>query len=185
VIPRAAAALLVIYSTLVIQRAMPDLPERIPTRFDIHGHPLSVSRPETIWLFLAAQALLVGLFLALPYLARRSPRWISLGQKRLNDFPAPLRNQILEIIEGACGWLAVAFAFFMALLIRGIIRAALEMRTGPSLGLILAFLGGLLAILGISVWKYLQVGRRAVPATAVGGTIGTVPRPPQAPPRKK
>ena len=156
---RTAAAILILYTTVVIQRAMPDLPERIPTRFDIHGHPASVSRPETLWLFLAAQALIVGLFLAVPYLARYFPQWVSLGKKRLSDFVPNLRDQILLLIDEACGWMAVGFALFMTILIRQMIRAAMDPRLGPSIWLIPLFLVALAAVLGVYAWRYTRLER--------------------------
>jgi uncharacterized membrane protein len=173
------AAILIFYSGMVIQRAMPDLPERIPTRFDIHGHPASVRRPETLWLFLAAQALIVGLFLAMPYLARRAPHQISLGGKRLSDFAASVREQILLLIEGACNWMAAGFALFMTILIRQIIAAAMEPRLGPSIWFILVFLVVLMAVLGYYAWKYIELDKNSSPAATTGGTANTYPQPPR------
>jgi uncharacterized membrane protein len=185
VIPRAASALFIVYSLVVIQRAMPWLPERIPTRFDIHGHPASVSRPESLWLFLAAQALMVGLFLAIPYLARRAPHLVSLGSKRLSDFVPHVRDQILGIIDGACGWLAAGSALFMTILIRQIIRAAMEPRPGPSIWLIVVFLIAFAAVLGFHVWRYAQLERNSRPASPLQGNLNKTPRDPRSPASKR
>lgn len=185
VIQRAATAILILYTSVVIQRAMPDLPERIPTRFDIHGHAASLSRPETLWLFLAAQALLVGLFLAMPYLARRVPHWVTLGGKRLSDFVPNLRDQIQLLIEGACGWMAVGFALFMTILIRQMIRAAMDPRQGPSIWLIPVFLVALTAILGVYVWRYIQLEKHSPPAGRLGGLINPTSQLPRNPGPKK
>jgi uncharacterized membrane protein len=185
VIKRAAAAILIFYSGLVIQRAMPDLPERIPTRFDIHGHPASVSRPETLWLFLAAQALIVGVFLALPYFVRRAPHQVSLSGKRLSDFVPNLRDQILLLIDGACGWMAVGFALFMTILIRQIIRAAIDPRQGPSIWFIPVFLVVLMAVFGYYAWKYIELDKNSAPVAPAGGIANTYPQPPRNPGSKK
>ncbi len=178
---RVVAAILIGYTALVIQRAMPGLPDRIPTRFDFHGHPASVSRPETLWLFLAAQALIVGLFLAVPYLARRAPHRVSLGSKRLSDFVPNLRDQILLLIDGACGWMAAGFALFMTILIRQIIRAAIDPRQGPSIWLIPVFLVALMAVLGVYGWRYMQLERHSAPVAEPRGVINTPSRFPRNP----
>ena len=180
-IQRAAVALLIIYSTLIVRRAMPDLPERIPTRFDIHGHPTGVSRPETLWLVLASQALVVGLFLLVPYLGRRLPHWVSLGNKRLSDFAPDLRHQILAVIDDACAWMAVGFALFMAMLIRGIVRAAIELKPGPSIWLVVFFVIACAGILGFYAWKYIELDRSAARASAARPPTSSAPPPPQGP----
>jgi len=185
VIQRALSAILILYTSVVIQRAMPDLPEQIPTRFDIHGHAVSTSRPEALWLFLAAQALMVGVFLALPYLARRAPHLITLSGKPLGDFAPHLRERIQLLIEGACGWMAVGIGLFMAILIRRVIRAALEMREGPSIWLIVVFLIALTAILGYHAWKYIELEKNSPPVTGPCGAINTASQPPRNPSRKQ
>lgn len=179
------AAILIGYTALAIQRAMPDLPERIPTRFDIHGHPASLSRPETLWLFLAAQAVIVGLFLAMPYLARRAPHRVTLGKKRLSDFVPNLRNQILILIDGACGWMAVEFALFLTILIRQMIRAAMDPRQGPSIWIIPVFLVALTAVLGVYAWRYVQLERHSAPVAALRGVTDSTSRSPRNPGPKK
>ena len=185
VIQRAMSAILILYTSVVIQRAMPDLPELIPIRFDIHGHPASASRPEALWLFLAAQALIVGVFLALPYFVRRAPHLITLSGKRLSDFVPNLREQIQGLIEGACGWMAVGIGLFMAILIRQIIRAAMDPRQGPSIWLIPVFLVVLTAVLGVYVWRYIQLERHSVPVAAPRGVINTASQVPRNPGPKK
>lgn len=164
---------------------MPDLPDRIPTRFDIHGHPASASRPETLWLFLAAQAVIVGLLLAIPYFARRAPHRVSLGKKRLSDFVPNLRNQILLLIDGACGWMAVGFALFLTILIRQMIRAAMDPRQGPSIWIIPVFLVALTVILGLYAWRYIRLERNAAPVAPMRGVTVSTSRPPRNPDPKK
>jgi uncharacterized membrane protein len=179
------SAILILYTSVVIQRAMPGLPEQIPTRFDIHGHPMSGGRPETLWLFLAAQALIVGVFLALPYVARRAPHLITLSGKPLSDFAPSLREQIQLLIEGACGWMAVGIGLFMAILIRQVIRAAMDPRQGPTIWLIPVFLVVLIAVLGYYAWKYIELDKNSAPVAAPRAEIDTTSQPPRNPGPKK
>ena len=176
---RAAAAILVIYSTLMIQRAMPDMPERIPTSFNFHGQPTSTSRPETLWLLLAAQALAVALLLAVPYLARHAPQWINLGRRRLSDFEPKVQGQILVLLEGASGWMAVALALFFVIMIRQLIGAAMDSSVKPSIWFIPVFLVGLLGILAYFTWKYTQLDKDPEPSSTPRGFGGTYPPSPR------
>ena len=185
VIQRALAAILILYTSVLIQRAMPGLPEQIPTRFDIHGHPMSGGRPETLWLFLAAQALIVGLFLLVPYIVRRAPHLITLSGKTLSDFAPNLRERIQLLIEGACGWMAVGIGLFMAILIRQVIRAAIDPRQGPTIWLIPVFLVVLIAVLGYYAWKYIELDKNSAPVAAPRGEIDTTSQPPRNPGPKK
>ncbi|MBI4166434.1 MAG: hypothetical protein HY508_11935 [Acidobacteria bacterium] len=180
-IQRVAAAILIVYSTLVIQRALPDLPERIPTRFDLHGHPTASSRPETLWLLLAAQALIVALFLAVPYLARYAPQRVNLGRKRLSDFAPDTRAQILKLIEDATGWMAVGFALFLTILTRQLIRAAMDPRQGPTIWLILLYLVAFLAVFGYYTWKYMELEKSSASAAPLQRTKGVQPPLPRNP----
>ena len=164
----AAAAILICYTALVIQRAMPGLPEQIPLRFNLQGKPTGSGDPGTLWLLLAAQALITGLILAIPFIARRAPQWVSLGKKRLSDFPPAARDQIQPLIEGACGWTAVSFALFFAILTRQLIRAAQGPGMSPGFWPIPAFLVGLGAVLSYYSWSLIQLTRRLPPSPQRG-----------------
>ena len=176
---RAAAAILIVYSTLVIQRAMPDLPEQIPTSFNLQGRPTATSRPETLWLLLAGQALIVALLLAVPYIARHAPQWINLGRKRLSDFSPKVQQQILLLLESATGWMAVAFALFFATMIRQLVGAAMDPSKIPGIWIIPVFFVGLLGILGFFAWKYLQLEKDPEPSSAPRRFNGTYPSSPR------
>jgi len=156
---RLAAAILIIYSTLMIQRAMPDLPERIPTNFNFRGQATATSRPETLWLLLAGQALTVALLLAVPYLARHAPQWVNLGRKRLSDFPPAARARFMPLIEGMCGWLAVTFAFFFTMLIRQLVRAAQNPGRGPGFWSIPAFLAVVGGLTAYYLWRFYELNQ--------------------------
>jgi len=160
---RAAAAVLIVYSTLLIQKAMPDLPERIPTSFNIHGQPTSVSRPETLWLLLAGEALIVGLLLAIPYLARYAPQWVSLGKDRLSGFSPVGQGRVIGLLESATGWMAVAFGLFFSNLIRQMIAAAMDSASRPSLWMVPVFVIAFLGVFVYFAWRYTQLDKEAPP----------------------
>lgn len=164
----AAAAILICYTALVIQHAMPDLPEQIPLRFNLQGMPTGSGDPGTLWLLVAAQALISGLILAIPFIARRAPQWVSLGKKCLSDFSPVERNRILPLLEGVCGWTAVGFALFFTILCRQLIRAAQGPGMSPSFWPIPVFLVGLIGVVSYYTWRFVQVTRSLPPAPQRG-----------------
>jgi hypothetical protein len=167
------AAALLVYTALVIQHVMPRLPNRIPTRFGWHGLPTAWSSPDTLWIMLAAQAAGTLLILAIPFLGRRMPQLVNLGTRRLSDFPPRGRERVMPLLEDMSGWMAALFSLFFTLLIRGLIRAALEAGPGPSMWPVAAFLAGM----GAVVFYYLrQFNRIWKEETARGASPRLPPR---------
>lgn len=167
------AVVLIGYTAFAIQRVMPRLPERIPTSFNSHGLPTAWSSPESLWGMLALQAAVTALILAVPSIGRRAPQLVSLGWKRLSDYPVAARARIMPLLEDMCGWLAVLFSLFFALLIRELIRAALNPGESPAWWPVAAFLAGV----GVVTVYYLrQFGRAAKQASTEPARPGPVRR---------
>jgi uncharacterized membrane protein len=121
-----AVAVLGVYSAVTIALALPKLPARVPTRFNSSGEPVGWGSPETLWIMLSLQVLLSALILAVPAIGRRAPQLVNLGFRRLSDFPPQARQRVMPLLEEMCAWMAVLFAFLFAVLIRGMIRSALD-----------------------------------------------------------
>jgi uncharacterized membrane protein len=121
-----AVVLLVVYSAVTIVLALPTLPARIPTKFNSSGEPVAWGGPETLWIMLLVQVLISALILAIPAIGRRAPQLVNLGFRRLSDFPPQARQRVMPLLEEMCAWMATLFAFLFTVLIRGMIRSALE-----------------------------------------------------------
>ncbi len=143
---RAAVIALAAYTFISIRNAMPQLPERIPTKFDWQGEPTGWGGPNTLWMLLAFQVFGSMLMLAIPAIGRRAPQLVNLGFHRLSDYSAEARERIMPLLRDMSGYLAVLYSFLFASITREIIRAALVPGTHPSLwpvGAFLAATGGL------------------------------------------
>ena len=167
------ALVLVGYTAFAIQRVMPRLPERIPTSFNSHGHPTAWSSPESLWIMLAVQAAVTALILAIPALGRRAPQLVNLGWKRLSDYPPATRERIMPLLEDMCGWMAVLFSLFFALLIRELIRTALNPGESPARWPIAFLLAGMGVITVYYLRQFSRVGKQA---SAEGTRPGSVRR---------
>ena len=121
-----AVVVLVVYSGISIVLALPKLPARIPTNFNSSGEPVGWGGPETLWFMLLTQVLGTVLILAVPAIGRRAPQLVNLGFRRLSDFPPQVRQRVMPLLEEMCAWMAILFAFLFTVLIRGMIRSALE-----------------------------------------------------------
>ncbi len=146
------AVALVLYTAFLIHRAMPQLPERVPTHFNFQGQPTGWSSPDVLWTMLLAQVVGAGLLLAIPWIGRRAPQLVNLGRRRLSDFPPEARARIMPLLEDMSAWMTVLFCLFFTLLIRGLIRAALDPTQSPSLWLV----AGFVAVMGLVVVYYLR-----------------------------
>jgi uncharacterized membrane protein len=121
-----AVVVLLVYSGVSIGLALPELPARIPTKFNSSGEPVGWGGPETLWIMLLAQVLVSALILAVPAIGRRAPQLVNLGFRKLSDFQPEARQRVMPLLEEMCGWLATLFAFLFTVIIRGMIRSALE-----------------------------------------------------------
>jgi uncharacterized membrane protein len=157
-----AALALIAYTAFVIHRAMPRLPARIPTSFDFQGRPTAGSSPDTLWLMLAIQVAVTALILSVPAIGRRAPQWVNLGWKRLSDYPLAARQRIMPLLEEMSGWMAVLFSSFFTVLIRELLRAALDPGKSPSVWPVWFFLAG---TAGITIYYMIQINRAGKEAT--------------------
>ena len=82
---RAITLALALYSYFLIQRSLPQLPERIPTHFNRLGEPDGWGSPDSLWMTLAVQIVGSAVILAVPALGRRFPQTVNLGWQRLSD----------------------------------------------------------------------------------------------------
>jgi uncharacterized membrane protein len=121
-----AVIVLAVYSAVTIVLALPQLPARIPTKFNFSGEPVGWGGPETLWIMLLVQVLVCVLILAVPAIGRRAPQLVNLGFRKLSDFPPQARQRVLPLLEEMCAWMAVLIAFLFAVLIRVMVRSALE-----------------------------------------------------------
>jgi len=160
------ALVLIGYTAFAIHRVMPRLPERIPTGFNFQGYPTAWSSPETLWLLLAVQVAVTALLLAVPAIGRRAPKLVSLGRKRLSDYPPEARERILPLLEDMSGWMAVLFCLFFSLLIRDLIRAALNPGERPSLWPLLAFAAGMIGVILYYLRCIHRVGKERILSSA-------------------
>ena len=156
------AGCLVVYTAYVIRRVIPQMPERIPTSFDWQGRPTASSSPDALWGMLVAQALGTILILAIPYVARRAPQMVNLGWRKLSDFPPAYRQQVMPLIEDMSGWMAVTFALFLTLLVRALIRAALDPGTSPSMWPVALFIAATVGIVVYYLYRVEQIWKREV-----------------------
>ncbi len=163
---------LVAYTAFFIQRVMPQLPQRIPTKFDWQGNATAWSRPDTLWVMLLVQLAGTLLILAIPAIGRRAPQLVNLGRRRLSDFPPEVRPRVMPLLEDMCGWMAVLFGLFFTLLIRELVRAALIPGEKPSPWLVVAFLAGM----GVLVVYYLRQFNRIAKQTSTERTRPTSSR---------
>jgi uncharacterized membrane protein len=122
---RAAVIALAAYTFISIRSALPQLPERIPTKFDWQGKATGWGGPNTLWMLLAFQVLGSLVMLAIPAIGRRAPQLVNLGFHRLSDYSAQARERIMPLLRDLSGYLAVLYSFLFAFLSREIIRAAL------------------------------------------------------------
>ena len=161
------ALILIVYTAFAIHRVMPRLPARIPTSFDFQGRPTAGSSPDTLWLMLGIQIAVTALILSVPAIGRRVPQWVSLGWKRLSDFPPATQKRILPVLEEMCGWMAVLFSLFFTLLIRELIGAALNPGESPSVWPVWLFLAGTGVVTLYYLRRFSRVGRETPPSPSV------------------
>jgi hypothetical protein len=138
--------LLAVFSLHGIHRAMPSLPERIPSRFDFSGQIRGWEEPEMLWVLLAVQVGASLLILAIPALGRRAPGLVNLGWRRLSDYPPEARERVMPLLSDLCGWMAALFSFLFASIIRDLIRAGLDSTARPTPWSLPVFLVGMIAI---------------------------------------
>lgn len=122
---RALSLAIIVYSFYVIQTDLPRLPSRIPTHFDLAGRPNGWSDPHTLWFLFAIQALVTGVMLAIPYVARRAPSLVNLGFRRLSDYPPEAQKRVMPLIEDMSGIMGLLSSLLFAVLIRDIVHMAL------------------------------------------------------------
>ena len=139
---RAAVIALAAYTFISIRSAMPQLPERIPTKFDWQGQATGWGGPNTLWMLLAFQVLGSAVILAIPAIGRRAPQLVNLGFHRLSDYSAEVRERIMPLLKDMSGYLAALYSFLFAFLAREIIRAALVPGSHARLWPIGAFVAG-------------------------------------------
>ena len=151
---------LVVYSGVSIVRAIPELPARIPTKFNSSGQPVGWGSPETLWFMLLVQALVSALILAVPAIGRRAPQLINLGLRKLSDFPPEARQRVMPLLEDMCGWMAVLFSFLLTVIIRGMICSALEPGAPVGNWALKVFLAGTAIVVVYYLWKMNRLGHK-------------------------
>jgi len=156
---RAAVLALAVYAFVSIRSAMPQLPERVPTKFNWQGEPTGWGGPETLWILLTTQILGSVVILAIPAIGRRAPQLVNLGLRRLSDYSVEARERIMPLLTDMCGYLAVIYSFLFAFLTREIIRAALVPGTHPSLWPIGAFVAATAGLVIYYVRRFNQEAR--------------------------
>lgn len=150
---------LALYSFYEIHRAMPLLPERIPTKFNFSGEVTGWEKPDTLWALLAVQVGASLLILAIPALGRRAPGLVNVGWRRLSDYPPEARRRVMPLLRDMCGWMASLFSFLFAAIIRDLIRVGLGAATRPEWWLLPAFLMAMIAVLIYYVRRMDRVAR--------------------------
>jgi Domain of unknown function (DUF1648) len=118
------AAALALYSAFLIQSSLPILPSRIPVHFNAAGQPNGWGSPQTLWVMLVFQLLVVGAVLSIPFLSRKFPASVHLGTQRFSDLTPEQRGRALPLLDKMGGWMSVATSLFFVFLIRESIRAA-------------------------------------------------------------
>ncbi len=109
---------------------------------------------------LAAQVLGTILMLAVPALGRRVPRMVSLGTRRLSDFPPEARERIMPLLKDMCGYLAVLYSLLFTLAIRELIRTALVPGARPSSWLVAGFLAATGGVVIYYLWRIDRVANQ-------------------------
>jgi Domain of unknown function (DUF1648) len=153
---RAAVIALAAYTFISIRSALPQLPERIPTKFDWHGDATGWGGPNTLWMLLAFQVLGSLVMLAIPAIGRRAPQLVNLGFHRLSDYSAAARERIMPLLTDMSGYLAILYSFLFAFLTREIIRAALVPGTHPRMWPVGAFVAGTVGLTIYYVRRFAQ-----------------------------
>ena len=149
---------MVAYSYFLIYTSIPNLPRSIPTHFNGAGAPNGWGSPETLWIFLGAQALTTAIFFAVPYLGQLSPGAVHVGARRLTDFPLAQRARMLSTLADMAGYLSIVMNLFFIFVLREIIQAVAQPIPHIQMFRPMAFLlGGSLVI----VIYYLAQCRRA------------------------
>ena len=111
---------------------------------------------------LAVQVAVTALLLAVPAIGRRAPQLVSLGWKRLSDYPPEARERIMPLLEDMCGWMAVLFCLFFTLLIRDLTRAALEPGQSPRLWPVAAFGAGMIVVIVYYLRGINRIGKETI-----------------------
>ena len=118
------AAVLALYSCILIETSLPHLPSRIPVHFNLAGQPDGWGSPHTLWVLLGSQVLIAGLLLSMSIWGRRFPQAVHLGTRRLSDFTPAQRQRVWPLLDQMAGWMSVAAGLFFVDIIRESIRAA-------------------------------------------------------------
>ena len=155
---RAAVIALAAYVFISIRSALPQLPERIPTKFDWDGRVIGWGGPNTLWMLLAFQVLGSLVILAIPAIGRRAPQLVNLGFHRLSDYSAEARERIMPLLGEMSGYLAAFYSFLFAFLSREIIRAAQVPGTHPSPWPVGAFVA---ATVGLTIYYVRRINQEA------------------------
>ena len=155
---RAAVIALAAYTFISIRSAMPQLPERIPTKFDWQGEPPGWGGPNTLWVLLAVQVFCSALMLAIPAISRRAPQLVNLGFHRLSDYSPEVRERIMPLLNDMSGLMAVLFGLLFTFIIRETIRGALVPGTHPTLWPVGAFV---VAMFGLVLYYVRRFDREA------------------------
>lgn len=141
------AAALGLYSYLLIETSLPQLPSRIPTHFNLAGQPDGWGSPRILWVMLGIQVLTAGLMLFIPFLGRRFPGSVHFGSRRLSDFTPEQRERVAPLLEQMAGCMSAAVSIFFVYIIREMVRTAEQpdsrARIGWATGLFVAGLAGL------------------------------------------
>ena len=136
------AALVALWSFAVI--AWPDLPEQIPTHFDLQGNADAWDEPGFgSWFFLPTLATVLGglLGLALPgwirSMARRNSSMLNMPQRdKFRALPEEARVRAVASIAGGIGWLGVTLVAMFGWILYGMNEMAhARWKTLPPLGL--------------------------------------------------
>lgn len=151
------------YSFFVTRTTIPTLPSRIPTHFNAAGEANGWGSPDILWFLLGAQLLTTVIFLVIPYLGQLIPGAMHIGKRRLSDFPAAQRPQMLSIMSAMGASLSIVMNVFFVMMMHEIIRTATEPvpRLHPLLPM--AFLiGGMTVITAYHLWKFSVAAKNAV-----------------------
>ena len=160
--PKIVAAALAIYSAFLIQTSIPNLPSRIPVHFNGAGQPNGWGSPQTLWVLLAFQVLVVLVMLSISFWSRRFPGSVHLGARKLTDYTPEQRQRVLPLLDRMAGWLSVFTSLFFVELISEAIRAAGSPHPQFHMGwTVVPFLVSMAGVALYYVWRINQVARRA------------------------
>jgi uncharacterized membrane protein len=155
---RFSSVVLIAYSFFLIQTSLPRLPSRIPTHFDLEGKPNGWSDPHTLWFLLAIQALVTGVMLVIPYVARRAPSLVNLGFHKLSDYPPEAQQRVMPMVYDMSGIMGLLSSFLFTVLIRDIVHIAMTPGTRQNAWIVWFYIVSLLLVV---IFYVVRINREA------------------------